>query len=216
MPGIIMHHHFGHVVYSALDEIVKDKMNRLDLFDLGLAGPDIFDKIQYFNKKKNPKYKATSFVFHTQDTKKFFLNLVKETKNNRELFPYLCGAVAHYYLDSLTNPFLYFQTGYYDPLIHNSLKYRGLKELLHQEIDAYCIVNYYGSVPTKFKIRKEVFDVKKLDISFGENFNNLYLNTYNLKDGFKLTNLAIKHSKKFYRKVYDPLGLKRRIFDMIY
>lgn len=215
MPGIIMHHHFGHAVFSGLNDDIKNVIENEDLFDLGLAGPDIFDKIKYFNKKQNLNYKTMAYVFHTQDTKRYFLTLIEEVKKNRELFGYLCGEIAHYYLDSLTNPYLYYHTGHYDPFVYNSLKYRGLKEKLQNEIDTYCIVNYYGETPTKFKIYKEVFKIKKLEPHLEMSFNNIYYDSYGLRDGFKNVNLAIKHSRRFYKMIYDPLGIKSRFFEFL-
>ena len=57
MPGIVMHHHIGHVIYSGFDEKFMDVINQ-DLYDLGLAGPDIYSRIEYFNKRKNSGYKS--------------------------------------------------------------------------------------------------------------------------------------------------------------
>ena len=33
MPGIVMHHHFGKVVYSALAEDIKNSIDKVNLYD---------------------------------------------------------------------------------------------------------------------------------------------------------------------------------------
>jgi len=215
MPGIVMHHHLGQVVYCSLNEEVKQKIESMDLFDLGLAGPDLFGKIRYFNKNKNEEYYDTATIFHTQDTQKYFLHLIEETKKDYELFSYLCGQVAHYYLDLITNPFIYYFSGVYDPTIDNTLKYRGMKEKLMQEMDAYCIDNYYQEKPEYFNITKKILRYKKFDESFKEELDRIYLEAYQLKDGFNLVNKSIKASRKFYNRTFDPIGFKTVLFNFL-
>lgn len=214
MPGIMMHHHFGQVVYCGLEKEAKEKLSKIELYDFGALGPDAFSKIKYFNKKKNEEYMDMAYIFHTQDTKKYFLNLVEEAKKDYDLYNYLCGQVTHYFLDQLTNPLIYYSCGVYDPSINNTLKYRGAIQKLTQEIDAYAINNYYGLKAEKFNIGKQILKLEKFDESFEEGLNNLYLNAYSLKGGYKLVNLALKYSKKFYRATFDPLGIKNKIFEI--
>jgi hypothetical protein len=47
MPGIVMHHHFGKVVYSALPEEVKKVIYNVDLFDFATTGPNAFSYINF-------------------------------------------------------------------------------------------------------------------------------------------------------------------------
>ena len=47
MPGIVMHHHFGKVVYSALPEDVKNALNNINLYDYGTTCPDSFSYVNF-------------------------------------------------------------------------------------------------------------------------------------------------------------------------
>lgn len=211
MPGIVMHHHIGHVIYSGFDEKFMDVINQ-DLYDLGLAGPDIYSRIEYFNKRKNSGYQDLSLAFHTQDTKKYFLALCDEVGKNRDLFGYLCGQVAHYYLDVFVNPYIYYTCGFYDPSIDNTLKFRGRKQQFEQQIDANYIQEVYDGNPRTFKIAKRCFNIEKLNPTLASNFDNLFLKAYHLRGGYKLVCDGIRYTKKFYNKTYDPLGIKNSFF----
>ncbi len=209
-----MYHHFGHTIYSGLDEKLMDSINRVDLFDLGLAGPDLFSKIKFLSKKKNKEYLDTTLVFDTQDTKKYFITLCNLVEKDKNLFGYLCGEVAHYFLDVFTNPFIYYYSGKYDLNVNNTLKYRGIKEKLISQMDAVCVNSYYNSDPSKFNFLDTVFKVHKLDDSFKNSFNALFLEAYNLKDGYGLINKAIGANRKYYRLIHDPLGFKTKLLKV--
>ena len=58
MPNIVMHHHFGKVVYSALSENVKKSIEYIDLYDFATTGPDCFEKIHFLNNKNNNEHKG--------------------------------------------------------------------------------------------------------------------------------------------------------------
>ena len=51
MPGIVMHHHFGRVVFSALNDEVKRKIYNIDLYDYATSGPDAFIYNNFLNSK---------------------------------------------------------------------------------------------------------------------------------------------------------------------
>ena len=45
MPNIVMHHHFGKVVYSALSDDIKKAIDDVNLYDFATSGPNSFEKI---------------------------------------------------------------------------------------------------------------------------------------------------------------------------
>ena len=119
MPNIVMHHHFGKVVYSALSDEVKKSIGYIDLYDFATTGPDSFEKIHFFNNKNNNDHKLFSEQMHTKKSKDFFMKMIEMARVDYHMFSYLCGFVTHYFLDVFTNPFINYHTGIYDSTIKN-------------------------------------------------------------------------------------------------
>ena len=78
MPGIVMHHHFGKVVYSALPEEIKAVLNNVNVYDYGTSAPDSFSYVNFINNKNQKDSKAFSDYVHTHKTKDFFARTIKE------------------------------------------------------------------------------------------------------------------------------------------
>ena len=144
MPGVVMHHHFARVVYSALSDETKKKINNIALYDFACTAADAFTFVSFLSKEKNKEAKKISELLHTKNTQMFLMELAKLSKLNKDLFPFLCGYVTHYYLDVTTCPYIYYKTGIYDPDIPNSIKNRGLRLKLERAMDTYVIENYYS------------------------------------------------------------------------
>lgn len=214
MPDIVTHHYFARKVLANLDKEIQNKFN-LDLYDFASAGPDPFFFISFLNPKKNARALSFAGKMHREDTKRFFAEMIKITKNDKKLFSYLAGFATHYYLDSTIHPYVYHFTGEYKKDNQASLKYRGLHTKLERAIDSYFIRYYYNKIPHKFKIHKEILSLRKLDLDLKESFNKLYYNVYNLEAGFKYVNKAIKFQRKFYCFIYDRFGLKNKIFSIL-
>lgn len=110
MPASYSHYRIGKLVINQLHDPLKQIiLDNLDLFNLGLHGPDIlFYNRPYLHSKINRlgssmhQQTASSFFYHA-------LTILKETKNKAQL-AYLCGYVCHYILDSSCH-------GYIDKII---------------------------------------------------------------------------------------------------
>lgn len=215
MPDLVMHHHFARVVYSALSDEAKKSINNMGLYDFASAGPDAFSLIKFFNREKNAEYLKIKDMLHSKHTRQFLVELAKLTKLNKDLFPYLCGYISHYYLDIKTNPYIYYKTGLYDIDVFNTVKNRGLKMKLERAMDSYVIENYYSVKPNKFKIHKKILYLNKIPKTIQRDLDVLFSSVYSINDGYKKVNKSLKSSKFFYRCIYDPFGLKTKVFDKL-
>lgn len=215
MPGIVTHHHFGRVVYGGLNTIVQNNINNLALYDFATSGPNAFLFKEFWKKDVRIDNAKISELFHTNKTKDFFIELVKQCKMNRNLFGYLAGFITHYYLDVFTNPYIYYRSGVYDIEKNGSIKYRGLHMKMERLMDCYIIDNYYTGKPKNFRIKKKVLSIKKLNKTYKESFDRLFNNVYGIADGYKWINKCIFGEKLFYTLTYDPIGIKTAILNKV-
>ncbi|MFA6662183.1 MAG: hypothetical protein WCS56_04040 [Bacilli bacterium] len=214
MPGIVMHHHFGRVVYSALPTDIKNKINNINLYDFATNGPDPF-MLTGYGKVKKAKYTALAETMHNVNTQAFLINLVNRCRLNYDLFPYLCGFITHYYLDAITNPYIFYKTGIYNPEIDNTIKYRGLTKRMILDMDSYVIETYYGSNPNRFNVNTKLLKLKKIPASIHLDVNNLYKEIYNEDNGAIIVNKSIKHQKLYYSAILNPIGFMNRLLSNI-
>lgn len=205
MPDIVMHHYFGRNVYASLDQQIVTKINNQSLYDFATAGPDPFFFVAFANKKKNIVSREFGNYMHNNNTKGFFIKLIELTKHNHDLFSYLCGFVCHYYLDVYAHPYVFYYTGKFHEDNPDTYEYRGLHTKLERAMDSYIINKYYGN-PNKFKIHKKILTLKKLDESFRNDFDSLFMDVYDHENGYQHVNQSIKAQRKFYKFIYDPWG----------
>ncbi|MBQ8994451.1 MAG: zinc dependent phospholipase C family protein [Oscillospiraceae bacterium] len=108
MPDIYAHQYFGDQVYAQLTpELQKRLSENIDLYNIGLQGPDPF----YFYKplKKTPVSKQAD-VLHEETGSEYFdrsLNTLKGLTEDQEAsLAYQLGFLCHYTLDSVCHTFV--------------------------------------------------------------------------------------------------------------
>ena len=210
MPGIVMHHHFGKVVYSALPEEIKAVLNNVNVYDYGTSAPDSFSYVNFINNKNQKDSKAFSDYVHTHKTKDFFAKLVEISKVDYTMFNYLCGNITHYFLDVFTNPFISYHSGIYNSKDETTIIYRGLQRKLERAMDCYVIENYYDSKVNSFNIKNKILKLKKISKNSKESLDRLYLTVYGKNDGYKFVNSSIKWQRRYYSLIFDRFGLKNK------
>lgn len=213
MPNIVMHHHFGKVVYSALPENVKKSIEYIDLYDFATTGPNCFEKIHFLNSKNNNEHKMFCDQMHTKKSKDFFMKMIEMARVDYHMFSYLCGFVTHYFLDAYTNPFIINLTGLYDPNDETTLEYRGMEERLKIAYDCYVIENYYDCKPNAFRINRKILKLRKIKKQFKGSLDRLYSSIYGKTDGYKYVNSAIRWQKAYYALTFDRFGLINKILS---
>ncbi len=103
MPAFYAHHQFGEEVSLALEEELKQLIEKnKQAFQIGLQGPDIF--FFYRPWKSND---VTAYGHHLHETPARWL-FQQGMKNSRQsaAYAYLMGAVCHYALDSMCHPYV--------------------------------------------------------------------------------------------------------------
>lgn len=213
MPNIVMHHHFGKVVYSALPDEIKNSFNNIDFYDYGTSGPNAFGYINFLNSKQLKDNKNFVNYMHKHKTKDFFVKLIEIAKVDYNIYNYLCGLITHYFLDVYTDPFILYFTGVYDPNDESTIVYRGSEERLRKAMDCYVIENYYDSKVNSFNIKRKILKLKKVSKNSKESLDRIYLTVYGRNDGYKYVNNSIKWQRRYYSFIFDRFGLKHKYFS---
>ena len=211
MPGIVMHHHFGKVVYSALAEDIKNSIDKVNLYDFATTGPNCFSKINFFNSKIQKENNNFSEHMHSHKTKEFILKMIEIARVDYNMFNYLAGFITHYYLDVFTNPYIFYSTGIYDVNDESTLIYRGMREKLEIAMDCYVIENYYDANSNAFPIANKILKLNRFTKNSRESIDRLFSTVYGRNDGYKYMNSAIRWQKLYYFLTYDRFGLLDKI-----
>lgn len=232
MPDLVTHTYFAEMIMTHLTENMKRHITNKDLFLFAAAGPDPFFFYRFLNKSKNKEIREFGNLMHTEKTGYFLINLIHEINNNEvkfkdikmdvtlseykdELFSYLCGFISHFALDSKVHPYIFHKTGQYDNQNESTLIFRGSHTKLERAIDCKIIRSYYKENPNRFQIAKKILTLKKLPENIWNPLNKVYEKTYSLKEMAPVINQSIKDQRKFYRFIYDPIGIKRRLFRLL-
>lgn len=213
MPNIVMHHHFGKVVYSALSDDIKKAIDDVKLYDFATTGPNCFEKIQFANKKSKKDDIAFSEYMHSHKSREFFMKMIEIARVDYNMFNYLCGFITHYYLDAYTNPFISYLSGIYNVTDESTIEYRGLNQKLKIAYDCYVIENYYDTKPNAFRINSKILKLMKVNKSSKESLDRLYSTVYGKNDGYKYVNSALRWQKLYYFLTFDRFGLLNKILS---
>ncbi len=122
MPSTYAHYRFGQEVYRALPEnIQKDIKPHLDLYQIGLHGPDI---LFYYKPLSVNRVNQLGFSLHDKPALRFFehaQDIISEQQKSESCLAYIYGFICHFALDSECH-------GYIDEKIEES-------KITHTEIE---------------------------------------------------------------------------------
>lgn len=130
MPAAYSHYRLGKLVINKLQYPLKRViLDNIDLFNLGLHGPDIlFYNRPYLHSKMN----RLASTMHQQKANIFFeqaLSVIKKTKDEAQ-FAYLCGFICHFILDSNCHSY-----------IDKTIKQTGITHFeIETELDRYFMI----------------------------------------------------------------------------
>ena len=222
MPSSMTHTYFGLDVYQKLNKNSKDKIKQvIEYYKLFCQGSDPFMFYHFLLGKKAKKIGKIQKIVHTTKTRNFFLAIInyindKDLANDEYAIAYLYGHICHYYLDLYTHPFLYYKSGVFNKNIKNTYKYNGLHQQIEYAIDLYFIKNRENIDSKKFKIYKEIFNVKKLSPKLKGIIDATMGNVYSINNISSIYEKSIWYMKHFFRLAnYDPYGVKLKIYALI-
>lgn len=105
MPTTYAHYAFGRDVLQKLNSDLKNTiMNNIDLYNIGLHGPDI---LFYFKPLKSNEVSSLGHDIHSRTADAFFESARKtitESSSPEADLSYVAGFICHYMLDSQCHP----------------------------------------------------------------------------------------------------------------
>lgn len=107
MPTTYAHYTFGKNVLKNINEEIREKINKnIDLYNIGLHGPDI---LFYYKPLKPNKIIEMGNEIHEKDASAFFEKAKKTIltcENYDGALAYIAGFICHYMLDSECHPYI--------------------------------------------------------------------------------------------------------------
>jgi hypothetical protein len=213
VPATMTHQMF------ALEVIKKSKSTFLSshkrILTLATQGPDPFffyGMLPWHTPKDAKDIQYMGEYFHKHDPQKHLHALYKQAslKQNDTLKAYAIGAIMHYILDKHVHPYVFSKSGF-----DASGKLSKPFIIYHSQLEVLMDVALLKHLSYK---AKEVHPVKGIHIPNKslEAIDQLYSDTYThvCKEGWFKS--SVKDMEKIYKFVYDGLGIKRRIFRLIF
>ena len=107
MPTTYAHYKFGMEVLDKLDGNLKKIIeNNIELYNIGLHGPDI---LFYYHPLKSNDISAMGHTIHSKIANDFFENarrVILRSKDYDASLSYIAGFICHYMLDSQCHPYI--------------------------------------------------------------------------------------------------------------
>ncbi|MFA9422429.1 MAG: zinc dependent phospholipase C family protein [Sedimentibacter sp.] len=107
MPTTYAHYSFGKQVINLLNEDLKKIIsNNMDLFNIGLHGPDV---LFYYKPLKSNDISKIGHEIHNKNAVVFFENaksIISECDDFNGACAYIVGFICHYMLDSQCHPYI--------------------------------------------------------------------------------------------------------------
>lgn len=197
MPASVTHAYFARDVYDTLPASIKNVLSvpRLRMFG---QSTDSFIFYRLFSFKNSHHLRQFQRVFHTTNTRQFFITLIEYIKKNHlekdiDTCSFLCGFISHYVLDSTVHPYVFYKTGKFDKHNPNTYQYNNLHLFMETYLDNYLILKREKHNPYQFPMSQFCFDLTK----FSNELNGAI--DYTFQQVFSISNM----SKKYYESLND-------------
>jgi len=220
MPSSMTHNYFMLDVYNKLDESIKNNIIIEDAKTFA-QGPDIFYFYNMCLGKKSNKYRKMGNYMHKHNINLYFKNIINyiidnKLENDKQCISFLYGSIAHFVLDSVIHPFVFYKTGVFIKGMPDTYKYNGLHQEMEYYLDAYMIFQNEKIEAKKFKMYKHLLNNSKLSNNTLNLIGNVIENTYGYENMDKVYDRCIKDMKLFYKLFnYDPYGIKMFLYGLL-
>lgn len=222
MPSSMTHTYFGIDVFEKLAPKYQVKiMHHLEYFKLFSQGSDPFMFYHFLIGNKAKQSSNVQKQMHQSETQNFFINTIQyihqhHLTESEEIMAYLYGYICHYFLDLYTHPLIYYKSGIFHKEDKNTYKYNALHQEIEYMIDLYLIKEKETIKPEKFKIYKEIFQVKSFSSTLMKMINQTIQKTYQIPNIANQYLKSIWYMKKCFRYInYDPHGIKLKLYKQI-
>jgi hypothetical protein len=187
MPDTYAHYTFGQKVLSNLASEYKEIiLENIDIFNVGLQGPDI---LFYYKPLVKNWINKIGYAMHKKSAAPFFLRakkVIRNSKSKEESMSYIAGFICHFFLDSECHPFINALTERTDSLCHSEIETEFDRFLLKEDekdpinyrvADHLTVNDYSAGIIAKFfrekrivakRIKKAVNDMKRYSVLLEE------------------------------------------------
>ena len=220
MPSSMTHNYFMQDIYNKLDNNIKKSFNIEDAKTFA-QGPDIFYFYNMCFGKKSKNYRKMGNYMHKHNVNLYFKNMISYIKdnnliNNKQCISFLYGTIAHFVLDSVVHPFVFYKTGVFIKGKPHTYKYSGLHQEMEYYLDAYMIFQNEKIEAKDFRMYKYMLNNNKLSNDTLNLIGNVIKETYNYDNMDKIYEKCIKDMKRFYKFFnYDHYGIKKSIYAIV-
>jgi len=205
MPDVAMHHFFGQEVKASLPPEIQQFLQDTP-YDFALYGPDLWFMYQPWKKRRQGRGRR----MHTTRTGAFLMALARRARDgsaSAEMFSYLAGFLCHYALDSLTHPYIIWQTTETWPTrrAHRDLEHALDVHLLQRE-------GFWGEI---HPITDHHLPALRLPAVMAGDLNAAYEQVYGWEQVFPALNRCHARFRMLYRELERPrsvLTLLTRVF----
>ena len=205
MPSTLTHYTFLKLIDPNLNKIAN----------IGAQGPDPF--FFYFaslkKDKNSKKIEDIGHFLHNIDptlTFLFFIKYIKNSKKDRDLiYDYLKGLVAHYALDSITHPYIFYKSGFVTKDDNNTKKYFLSHAAIESSIDRLVADHFNIKKSPSFMLKSNKKDLLVISNIYYEYLNNYYHFNYIEKNTFYI---ATKRMQFVYKIIYSRFPFKKKLF----
>ena len=218
MPATITHAFFAKDVFDILPTTISDQLdlNRLKMFGQSVDSLMFYNLFSILPGKDIRKF---DYVFHTNQTQEFFINLLNFIKDNKikdsDTYSFLVGFICHYVLDSTVHPFVYYKTGLFEKNKPATYKYNNLHLFMEVFIDNDMVKRREKINPYKFPIGKYCFDLRPFSNDLNHAIQYTFAHTFYKKNMDKIYYKSLRQMKmvmNVYRR--DPYGIKKFFYKL--
>ena len=220
MPSFVTHSYFMQDIYDKLDSKIKKKIIIKDA-KIFSQGPDIFYFYNMCVGRKSKKYSKLGNYMHKHNVNLYFENIVNYIKennleNDKQCLSFLYGSIAHFVLDSIIHPFIFYKTGVFIKGKLETYKYSGLHQEMEYYLDAYMIFQNEKKEAKNFKIYKKLYNIDLSNNTLGL-IKNVIKDTYDYDNIDKIYKKCVRDMKKFYKYFkHDHYGIKKSFYTFIH
>ena len=216
------HTYFSIDTYQKIPKNCQNKVNnKIEYLKLFSQGSDTIMFYHFLIGKRAKKAMNIQRMLHTKKTKDFFINTIQyinqnNLSDNQEIMAFLYGYICHYYLDLYTHPLIYYKGGKFEKDKKETYKYNALHQEIEYNIDLYMIKQREKTSPEKYKVYKNIFNIKNFGNELTTLIDDIIEKTYQYQNISKLYLSSIKYMKLFFRLInHDPTGIKLKIYQLI-
>lgn len=141
MPDTYAHYTFGQKVLANLDKDTKNfVLENIDIFNIGLQGPDIFF---YYKPFFINRVNSVGYKLHNEPASIFFKRakaIIKSSSKIDSAKSYIAGFICHFILDSECHPIINHLTDNFENYSHSEIETEFYRLLLEE--DNHDPINY--------------------------------------------------------------------------